>query len=481
MSKLWAPADLIAATGGLLRQPFAATGVSIDSRTTKPGDLFVALIGESGDGHDHVAAALARGAAGAMVHRLPDALGDDARLLQVADTLAGLTALGAYGRARFGGRVVAVTGSVGKTTAKEMLRTALLGFGRTWAAEASHNNHWGVPLTLARLPPRHDYCVVEIGMNHAGEIAPLTRLARPDVAVITTIAAAHIGHLGSLDAIAREKAAIAEGLPPGGTLVLPDEAAMLPALIARRDLTLRRFGTAANATARLLASVSDAARNHVTVAVDGATVDFTIAAPPGAHMAMNATATLAVIADLGLPAATAAAALEGFTPGSGRGARRTIAVAGGGSAILLDESYNASAISIRAGLRVLALQTASRRLAVLGDMRELGEHGPGEHTGLAPDVMAHADLLYTCGPLMRLLHDSAAQRLQRLAGRASDVLAAKQNTPGGDAAGAVQQAHGGERGDALTAAALADDAERLARGNGERYVTHGIHHGRHGC
>ena len=421
MSKLWPPAELLAATGGLLRGPFAATGVSIDSRTTRPGDLFVALVSETGDGHDHVAAALARGAAGAMVHRLPDGVADDARLLQVGDTLAGLHALGAYGRARFQGRVVAVTGSVGKTTTKEMLRTALLGFGRTWAAEASHNNHWGVPLTLARLPPRHDFCVVEIGMNHAGEIAPLARLARPDVAVITAVAAAHIGLLGSLKAIAREKAAVAEGLAPGGVLVMPGDAPMLAGFVTRADVVLRRFGTEAAADCRLLRSDSDAVHNKVAVAVDGEAVAFTLAAP-GAHMAMNAAAVLAVARALGLSATLAAKALEGFAPGSGRGERRRVTVRGG-TATLLDESYNASSASIRAALAVLSLQGATRRLAVLGDMRELGEHGAAEHAGLAPDIAAHADLLYTCGPLMRLLHDAVAPHLRGAHAEDSAALA----------------------------------------------------------
>ena len=176
MSALWTPAELLAATGGMLRAPLHATGVSIDTRTLKPGDLFIALVGDTGDGHDFVAAALAKGAAGAMVHRLPNGVADDAKLLAVADTLAGLRALAGFARARFGGRLVAVTGSVGKTTTKEMLRAILAAHGRTWAAEASHNNHWGVPLTLARLPQVATYCVCEIGMNHSGEISPLARL-----------------------------------------------------------------------------------------------------------------------------------------------------------------------------------------------------------------------------------------------------------------------------------------------------------------
>ncbi len=401
MSGLWTDADLRAATGGLLRRPFTATGVSIDSRTIQPGALFVALATDTGDGHVHVADALARGAAGAMVHRLPDGVGDDAPLLQVPDTLAGLHALGGFARARFRGRVAAVTGSVGKTTTKEMLRTILGAFGRAWAAEASHNNQWGVPLTLARTPPGHDFCVVEIGMNHPGEIAPLSRLARPDVALITAIAPVHIGHMGSLEAIVAEKLAIAAGLTgrvePG--LVLPGEGPARPAW----GKPARTFGAGADDLAQLLATESAAGSNRIVARVAGVEVAFTLAAA-GPHMAMNATAALAVAATLGLDPHRAAAALEGFAPVAGRGVRRPIARPGG-TALLLDESYNASSASVRAALAVLRLQPAPRRLAVLGDMLELGEYGPAENRDLAPDVAASADLVFTCGPLMRLLHE----------------------------------------------------------------------------
>ncbi len=388
MSALWSTADLRAATGGLLRTPFAATGVSIDSRTARPGDLFVALVSEGGDGHGHVASALARGAAGAMVHRLPEGVADDAALLQVPDTFAGLHALGRFARARFAGRVVAVTGSVGKTTTKEMLRLALSAFGKAWAAEASHNNHWGVPLTLARTPARHAFCVVEIGMNHAGEIAPLSRLARPHAALVTAISAAHIGNLGSLEAIRAEKHTIVAGLEPGGVVVLPED-----------------FGER-----QLLRSESDALGNSIEAEIDGVRVTFRLAAP-GRHMAVNAVAALTVAARLGLDPVAAAAALDGFAPIAGRGARRPLTLPEG-TATLLDESYNASSVAVRAALSVLALLPATRRVAVLGDMLELGEAAAAEHRGLAPDVQASADLLFTCGPQMRLLHDAVPPALR---------------------------------------------------------------------
>jgi UDP-N-acetylmuramoyl-tripeptide--D-alanyl-D-alanine ligase len=388
MTPLWTAAALQDATGGAMPVPFDATGVSIDSRTLRPGDLFVALVGDR-DGHAHVADALARGAAGAMVHHR-DGMPDGAPVLVVGDTLAGLTALGRAGRARFGGRVVAVTGSVGKTTTKEMLRAALSAFGPTHAAQASYNNHWGVPLTLALLPQDAAFCVAEIGMNHAGEIAPLARLAAPHIGVVTSVASAHIGHLGSLEAIADEKASIREGLQPGGILVLPADSPFFARMA--QGAPARGFGEAGDV--RLL-SWGDGVRAWV----GGQDVAFRLDAP-GQHMAMNAVATLAVCDALGLDAARAAAALDGWSPVAGRGQQRRA-----GDILLLDESYNASSASVRAALGVLR-GMPGRRVAVLGDMLELGDFGRIEHEGLADAVERDADVLYACGPLMRHLFDA---------------------------------------------------------------------------
>ena len=409
MTTPWTPADLTAATGAAAG--FAAHGVSIDSRTLRPGDLFIALVGENGDGHAHVADALARGAAGALVHRVPDGLAGDTRLLLVGDTLAGLQALGGFARARFTGRVVAVTGSVGKTTTKEMLRAVLAAAGPTHAAAASYNNHWGVPLTLARMPADAAFAVIEIGMNHAGEILPLARLTRPDVAVITAIERAHVGHLGSIEAIADEKLAVAGGLGPHGILLLPGDTPLLGRLVAGAgDVAVRRFGAAPSADAQLLHVAGGADSNDVSARIGGVRVAFSMAAI-GRHMAMNAVAALAAADALGIDLLTAAAALNGFAPVAGRGARRRIAVAGG-EAILLDESYNASSAAVRAALGVLALQPAARRVAVLGDMLELGDEADAEHRGLAPDVTSAADLLFTCGALMRGLYDRVPARIR---------------------------------------------------------------------
>jgi len=396
MSALWTGAELAAATGGTCDPALAVTGVSIDTRSLAPGDLFVALRAAR-DGHDFVAEAFARGAAAAMVER--DGTGGP--LLRVADTLAGLTALGAAGRARSTARVIAVTGSVGKTTTKDMLHRAMAALGLAHASAASHNNHWGVPLTLARLPREAAWAAVEIGMNRRGEIAPLSRLARPDVAIVTAIGTAHIGNLGSQEAIADEKADIAAGIAPGGAVLLPMDSpffARLARSVEAHGGRVLGFGERAEAAARLLAwhgtpeggvAELDLLGRHITLGL----------AQPGRHMALNALAALAAIQAAGGDPGVAAAALEGFGAGAGRGARLSVATPDGGAALLLDESYNASDSAVRAALAVLAAQPARRRIAVLGDMLELGSFGPALHAGLAPDA-AQADLVFACGPLM---------------------------------------------------------------------------------
>jgi UDP-N-acetylmuramoyl-tripeptide--D-alanyl-D-alanine ligase len=400
--KLWTAAELIEATGGAISAPFAADGVSIDTRTLEPGDLFVALLGEGRDGHGFAADALAKGAAGAMVHQDVPA----GPVLRVDDTLGALHRLGAFARARFtGDRVTAITGSVGKTTSKEMLRAALAGFGKTHAAVASYNNHWGVPLTLARMPRDTRYCVAEVGMNHAGEIAPLSRLVRPHVVLITAITKAHVGNMGGIAAIADEKASIATGLEPHGIAVLPRDTDQFPRLCdGVGKIQILTFGSDAAADVRLLSLDPDADGSVVKADIAGRAVRFRVAAP-GAHMAMNAVAVLATVVAMGLDPVAAISGLEGFSPLAGRGLRRTVTLPGG-PFLLLDESYNANGASMRAALDVLRLQPARRRIAVLGDMLELGEEGPVEHAGLAEALTSSADLLFACGPLMRHLFDA---------------------------------------------------------------------------
>ena len=418
MTALWTASDMLTATGGNMDTPFSAWGLSIDTRTIRPGDLFVALHGDNRDGHSFVDEALAKGAAGAMVHRN---VAPGGRLLRVEDTLAGLHQLGAYARRRFTGRLVAITGSVGKTTTKEMLRTVLSALGPTHAAVASYNNHWGVPLTLARTPWDAAYCVVEIGMNHPGEIEPLARLARPHVAVITAIEKAHIGFLGSIEAIADEKAAILRGLEPDGVAILPADTPLLPRLRAAAGAArVATFGMAACADVRLGGLSMGAETSQVIADVAGERLRFRLGAP-GRHMALNALAALAAATALTEVAPERiASALEDFAPVTGRGARRQLTVPGG-TALLLDESYNGNPASMRAALAVLRLQPARRRVAILGDMLELGDAGPAEHRALAAYVSAAADLLFACGPLMKGLFDAVPEPLR--AGYAADSAA----------------------------------------------------------
>ena len=409
MSALWTSAGLRAATAGRLAADVAVQRVVFDSRHVAPGDLFVALRAER-DGHAFVPAAFAAGAAAVMVED-----GDDPRALVVADTLAALHALGIAGRARSGAKIAAVTGSVGKTTIKEMLRLALGAFGPTHAAAASFNNHIGVPTTLANLAPDAAFAAIEIGMNNRGETAPLARLARPHVIIISNIGTAHLGRLGSQAEIAAEKGDIMLGLEPGGTSVLPADSAYFPALRARGG-KVWSFGTGP-ADFRLLHQADRLAR----VATPAGEITLRLSAP-GRHLAENACAVLAAAHALGLDLPRAAAALATFDAGAGRGQRRVILVSGG-AATLLDESYNASELSIRAALKVLKSHDG-RRVAVLGDMLELGEHGPALHNALAEEVAESAELVHTVGPLMggmlRLLPD----RLQGQAVADSASLAA---------------------------------------------------------
>ncbi|MFH5924691.1 UDP-N-acetylmuramoyl-tripeptide--D-alanyl-D-alanine ligase [Roseomonas xinghualingensis] len=403
---LWDAASLRVASGGTVADGVAVSGVSIDSRGVAPGELFVALR-DARDGHDFVADALARGAGCAMVDRDPPRVASDAPLLRVGDTLQSLTALGAAGRARSTARFVAVTGSVGKTSTKEMLAAGLSACGSVHAAAASYNNHWGVPLTLARMPASAEFGVIEIGMNTRGEIAPLSRLARPHVAVITTIAPAHLGRLGSIETIAEEKADIVAGLEPGGVAVLPAEGPQAGLLRRRAEdagVRMVSFGEDAGADARLIGWEGGADRQSFRVALGGREFAVTLGVP-GRHMAMNAVAAIAAVQALGVDPARFAEGLAGFAALAGRGARVPVPVPGG-TALLLDESYNANTTSMRAALAVLAAQEGTRRIAVMGDMLELGDQGVAMHAALAGDAVACADVVFTCGPQMAALHDA---------------------------------------------------------------------------
>lgn len=415
---LWTATELRDATGGALAGEPVVTGIAIDSRAVQPGDLFVALR-DARDGHDFVPAAFENGAAAALVDH--DVAGRP--LLHVADTLSGLAALGAAGRARSTARIAAITGSVGKTTTKDMLRHGLGSFGATHAAVASYNNHWGLPLTLARMPRDTGYGVLEIGMNHRGEIAPLARLARPHVVAITQIGAAHIGHLGSLEEIAAEKADILEGLAAGGIAVLPRDGFFDGIAARARGLGASVIGVGedAGADARLVSAECGPLSSTAEVTLHGHALRLSIGAP-GRHLVLNALTALATASALGVDPARFAAALSSFRPGAGRGARVPFPVPGG-EALLLDESYNGQPPAMRAALAVLGTQQAARRLAVLGDMRELGDFGPALHEGLLPDVVGNADLVFCCGAQMRRLYDALPEALRGAHAETSEELA----------------------------------------------------------
>jgi UDP-N-acetylmuramoyl-tripeptide--D-alanyl-D-alanine ligase len=406
---LWTSDEAAAATGGFVSRSWTASGVSIDSRTVQPGDLFVALTGPNFDGHDFVATALAAGAGAAVAHRRPVALAADAPLLIVADTLEALGALGRRARDRSAARFVALTGSVGKTGTKEALRLALSGQGRVSASEGNLNNHWGAPLSLARMPSDADYGVFELGMNHAGEIAPLSRLVRPHVAVITTVEPVHLEFFPSVEAIADAKAEIFEGVEPDGVAVLNRDNRHFDRLAGQaRDRGISRilgFGEHAKAEARLVGCRLDADGSEIEADLLGERISYRLTAP-GRHLVQNSLAVLAAVKALGADAAKAAPSLLRWEPLKGRGRRLPVALAGG-TIEIIDESYNASPAAVRAALEVLGRVQpgrGGRRVAVLGDMRELGDAADRAHADLARDVAAaRVSLVLACGPHMAQL------------------------------------------------------------------------------
>ena len=414
---LWTAQDAVAATGGRAQGDWSVDGVSIDTRTLQPGDLFVALKAAR-DGHDFVAQALAGGAGAALVSRVPDGVDSDAPLLIVDDVLEGLEALGRAARARCDARVVAVTGSVGKTSTKEMLRTVLSSQGQTHAAVASYNNHWGVPLTLARMPADSEFAVIEIGMNHPGEIAPLAILARPHVALITNVAAVHIEAFESLDGIAREKASIFRGVELGGVAISNGDletAPIVSSAAAELVAQLISFGEGAENDCRLLDVSLQDKQTIGTARIGLQQLSFTINAP-GRHFAQNAVAVLAVVQALGLNLTQAAGDLAQWTPPAGRGMREIIRIDPQNddqTLELIDDAFNASPTSMEASLEVLAAAkpkdglgggSTGRRVAVLGDMLELGKAENTLHAGLADlPFLSAIDIIHCVGPRMQNL------------------------------------------------------------------------------
>ena len=415
MSALWTIDDMAAAmrahrSGNL---PGEIPGISIDSRTIGKGDAFFAIQGENRDGHDFVEAAFKAGAGLAVIaqsHR--GRFAADAPLLAVVDVLEGLRDLARAARARSPAKVIAVTGSVGKTSTKEALRLALSADGETHASAASYNNHWGVPLSLARLPISAKYAVFEIGMNHAGEITPLTKLARPHVAIVTTIAPVHLEFFGTLEKIADAKAEIFLGVEPDGAAVLNLDNAQYKQLAdAAKAAGVSRtvsFGQDAKADARLVRHSLHAECSTVEARILRHHVTYKLGAP-GLHLVLNSLAVLVAASLAGADLALAALALNDLKPAAGRGTRVHLAVPGG-SALLIDESYNANPASMAAAIALLGAAPVGprgRRIAVLGDMLELGRDGPALHRELAASTAAAGiDLVYCSGPQMHSLWEA---------------------------------------------------------------------------
>jgi UDP-N-acetylmuramoyl-tripeptide--D-alanyl-D-alanine ligase len=410
---LWSDKEAGAATSGQLQGPaWTAHGVSIDSRTVAAGDLFIALAGPQHDGHGFVADSLAAGAAAALVHRIPDGLSADAPLLVVSDTQVGLNDLAVRARARVDAGIVAVTGSVGKTGTKEMLRVALAAGGATHATTGNLNNQWGVPLSLARMPADVSFGVFELGMNHPGEIRPLSQMVRPQVAIITAVEAVHLAFFASTRQIAEAKAEIFAGVEPGGVVVLPRDNPhyefLRDSALAAGVTKIRSFGNHITADARLLHGGVDATGTMVFALLGDREIGFRIGIA-GRQWAENSLAVLLAIDALGVDPGTATQALASLTAPKGRGERKYLPW-GGGMVLMIDESYNASPVSMRASIAMLGTvrpEHGGRRIAVLGDMLELGETAPSLHEGLEKNLRHWAiDRVFVAGPLMRHLYES---------------------------------------------------------------------------
>jgi UDP-N-acetylmuramoyl-tripeptide--D-alanyl-D-alanine ligase len=408
---LWTAFDIAAAVDGGVYGGFEASGVAFDSREVGPGDLFIALKGETTDGHRFLDNAFAAGAAGAIVS---DAC--DGPHVRVADTTAALEALGRASRARMTGKVIGVTGSVGKTGTKEALFACLDRSmpGRVHRSVKSYNTHTGVPLSLARMPADTRVGVLEMGMNHAGELAALTRLVRPHVAIVTAIAPAHRAHFANEDEIAQAKGEIFQGLEPGGFAIIPQDSPHRDRLIAcakphaGRILT---FGSDRTADVHVQDMIPLENGTLLSLILPDAELTFTIA-QPGDHWVSNATAVIAAIWAVGGDLAAAGLAFAEMPGLAGRGERSMI-TAGDGEALLIDESYNANPASMAATIKMLGEQKAKRRIAVLGEMRELGVNSPGYHADLAgPLNDARVDFALLVGAGMESLANALEGRLE---------------------------------------------------------------------
>ncbi|PZM13645.1 UDP-N-acetylmuramoylalanyl-D-glutamyl-2,6-diaminopimelate--D-alanyl-D-alanine ligase [Rhizobium tubonense] len=416
MSWLWTTDEMIAAMAG---RPFGTppegiTGISIDSRSIGPGEAFFAIKGDRVDGHDYASMAMANGAALLVVSeaRLPAMGRLTVPMIVVEDVLAALAKLGLAARARTEAKIIAVTGSVGKTTTKEMLRHVLTPSGKVHASVASFNNHWGVPLTLARMPEDTDFGIFEVGMNHPDEIRPLVKMVQPHVAIITTIAAAHLGNFKSIKEIATAKAEIFEGIVPGGHAILNRDSDQFNFLDRAAQAAgvenIHTFGQHPKADFRLAEFNGSEENSALWLTLGGETFEIAIGAP-GRHIAENALAVLGAVTLVGADLDKAIEALSTLQPEKGRGKRHKLSV-GGSYFTLIDESYNANPASMRAAISLLAASSSdsrTRRIAVLGDMLEMGDHSHKVHADLAgPLLAAGIEHVWLAGPEMAALRDS---------------------------------------------------------------------------
>lgn len=409
---LWSAKEAALATNGKVASDWHATGVSIDSRTVQKGDLFIALTGDHSDGHAYVSDALNKGAVAAVVSREIEGV-DIKKLLIVGDTFTALQDLGKAARQRTAATIFGITGSVGKTGTKEFLAAALSSLGQTHASVKSYNNHWGVPFTLASMHPGSDYGVFEMGMNHAGEITPLSRQVRPQISIITSIAPVHVGNFeNGMEGIAAAKSEILEGMEQGGKIILPRDSEWFDYLqrtAARKDVEVYSFGEDKSADAALLDCIEAANGTRIKAHIAGEEIEYTLQIA-GRHIAVNSLAVLLAVKLAGGDIKKAAKALSKQEPIVGRGKREFLNIGDAENPVtLIDESYNANPAAMRAAFKVLALidpGRGGRRIAFLGDMLELGPDGPRHHADLAlPLKAANVDLVYTCGKLMRNLQD----------------------------------------------------------------------------
>ncbi len=419
-TSLWTAADVLNATGGTASGGvnWKVTGVSMDSRTVQDGDLFFAITGPNFDGHDYVSAALDAGASAAVVSRAPLGVAAGVQLVQVENTLDALRALGRAARARMTGPVAAVTGSVGKTGTKEALRAALQRYAPTHASASSYNNHWGVPLSLARMPRDAAFGVFELGMNHAGELRPLARLVQPRLVIITNVEPVHLEYFDSVTAIADAKAEIFEGLEKGGIAVLNRDNAFFDRLAdaarAQGAGQVIGFGESDAADARLIKAVAHPDCSCISADICGQPMTYKIGVP-GHHWVMNSLAVLASVQAMGGDLGLAGLAQAELKPPEGRGNRRRVEL-GEGSFEIVDESYNANPVSVAAAISSLGAlrpEEGARRIAVLGDMLELGPDTPKFHADLAvPLAETGIDLVFTAGPNMQRLSEALPKKMR---------------------------------------------------------------------